>query len=138
MAVDLRSCTSGSPYTTGKPLAGCEAGTIIYVFTPGEVTVCPYLVFAARTPQSQHDPGEFIVGNIFTDPDISARLDTYRFGDRYQMGANPTCRSCSLAANCGKGCPAAVVSAGQRIGAVDADLCPITSQEHRLLPVVPA
>jgi len=126
------------PNTTGKPLAGCEAGTIIYVFTPGEVTVCPYLVFAARTPQSQHDPGEFIVGNIFTDPDISARLDTYRFGDRYQMGANPTCRSCGLAANCGKGCPAAVVSAGQRIGAVDADLCPITSQEHRLLPVVPA
>ena len=51
------------PSTDGQPLAGCEAGTIIYVFTAGEVTVCPYLVFAARTPQSQHDPGEFIVGN---------------------------------------------------------------------------
>jgi hypothetical protein len=58
------------PNPDGKPLAGCEAGMIIYVFTLGEVTVCPYLVFAARTPQSQHDPGEFIVGNIFTDPDI--------------------------------------------------------------------
>src|SRR5260370_41943460 len=45
------------PSTGGQPLAGCEAGTIIYVFTAGEVTVCPYLVFAARTPQSQHDPG---------------------------------------------------------------------------------
>ncbi len=50
------------PGTGSKPLAGCQAGTIIYVFTPGEVTVCPYLVFAARTPQSQHDPAEFIVG----------------------------------------------------------------------------
>ena len=60
------------PNTQGAPLAGCEAGTIIYVFTPGEVTVCPYLVFAARTPQSKHDPGEFIVDSIFTDRDIAA------------------------------------------------------------------
>ena len=36
--------------------------TIIYTFTTGAVTVCPYLVFAARTPQSQHSPEEFIVG----------------------------------------------------------------------------
>jgi MoaA/NifB/PqqE/SkfB family radical SAM enzyme len=44
-----------------KPLSACEAGTIIYVFASGDVTVCPYLVFAARTPQSHHDPAEFIV-----------------------------------------------------------------------------
>ena len=55
------------------------------------------LVFAARTPQSRHDPGEFIVGNVFTDTDIAARLDAYRFYDRHQMGANPTCRSCGVA-----------------------------------------
>jgi len=57
--------------------------------------VCPYLVFAARTPQSQHDPGQFIVGNIFTDPDIAARLDAHRFAEQHEMGANPTCRSCA-------------------------------------------
>jgi radical SAM protein with 4Fe4S-binding SPASM domain len=124
------------PSTDGQPLAGCEAGTIIYVFTAGEVTVCPYLVFAARTPQSRHDPGEFIVGNIFTDPDIAARLDAYRFAERYEMGANPTCRSCGIAGQCGKGCPAAVIAAGQRIGAVDAEVCPVTSGERRLLPVM--
>lgn len=28
--------------TAGKPLAGCEAGRVIYVFAHGEVTVCPY------------------------------------------------------------------------------------------------
>lgn len=61
--------------SVGQPLAGCQAGTIIYVFTSGGVTVCPYLVFAARTPQSIHDPAEFIVGNILTDADIAARLD---------------------------------------------------------------
>jgi radical SAM protein with 4Fe4S-binding SPASM domain len=124
--------------STGQPLAGCQAGTIIYVFTPGEVTVCPYLVFAARTPQSRHDPAEFIVGNIFDDPDIAARLDAYDFGQRYPMGGNPTCGSCGIAGDCGKGCPAAVISAGERVGAVDAEVCPVTSERRRLLPLTPA
>jgi radical SAM protein with 4Fe4S-binding SPASM domain len=119
-----------------KPLAGCEAGTILYVFAPGELTVCPYLVFAARTPQSRHDPSEFIVGNIFTDPDIAARLDGYDFHSRYQVGANPTCRSCSMQRDCGKGCPAAVISAGGRIGDLDADICPVSAGARRSLPVV--
>lgn len=126
------------PNTDGKPLAGCEAGTIIYVFTPGEVTVCPYLVFAARTPISRHDPAEFVVGNIFTDPDVAARLDAYRFHDRYQVGDNPTCGSCALSDGCGKGCPAAVISADGRIGDVDTDQCPVTATERPLLPLVSA
>jgi radical SAM protein with 4Fe4S-binding SPASM domain len=126
------------PAADGKPLAGCHAGTIIYVFTAGAVTVCPYLVFAARTPQSQHDPAEFIVGNIFADADIAARLDAYDFASRYPMGANPTCGSCSMGASCGKGCPAAVISAGDRIGAIDADVCPVTAGGRRLLPLTPA
>jgi len=125
------------PNTDGKPLAGCEAGTIIYVFTPGEVTVCSYLVFAARTPQSRHDPAEFIVGNILDDPDIADRLDAYDTG-RLRMGGNATCRSCGIAGSCGKGCPAAVISAGERIGAVDAELCPVTTAERRLLPLMSA
>ena len=126
------------PNDDGLPLASCEAGNIIYVFTGGAVTVCPYLVFAARTPQSQHDPAEFIVGNILTDPDIGASLDAYSLGDRYQPGGNPTCRSCGLAGQCGKGCPAAVIASGERIGAVDTEVCPVTSGARRLLPVMPA
>ncbi|WP_410657983.1 radical SAM protein [Amycolatopsis sp. lyj-112] len=130
------------PNTEQRPLAGCEAGTIIYVFTPGEVTVCPYLVFAARTPQSQHTDSEFIVGNIFTDPDLAARLDDYRFHDRYQVGTNATCTACSINSACGKGCPAAVIAAGNRIGDVDLEQCPVADTadvpERRLLPLMPA
>jgi radical SAM protein with 4Fe4S-binding SPASM domain len=130
------------PNTRGKALAGCEAGTIIYVFTPGEVTVCPYLVFAARTPASRHADTEFVVGNIFTDPDIPQRLDDYRFHDRYQVGANATCSACAVTSVCGKGCPAAVVAAGGRIGDVDTEQCPVTtdtlSEGRRLLPLMPA
>ena len=124
------------PNAEGKPLAGCEAGTIIYVFTPGEVTVCPYLVFAARTPQSQHEPAEFVVGNVFTDPDIAERLDGYD-STRLHMGANTTCRSCGIADSCGKGCPAAVIAAGERIGALDTEVCPVATGERRLLPLMP-
>jgi radical SAM protein with 4Fe4S-binding SPASM domain len=125
------------PNTDRRPLAGCEAGTIIYVFSGGEVTVCPYLVFAARTPQSRHEPGEFIVGNIFTDADIARRLDNYKFAERYPVGANPTCRSCGIAGQCGKGCPAAVIGAGERIGAVDAEVCPVVLGARPLLPLMP-
>ncbi|MDQ2706835.1 MAG: hypothetical protein M3Z25_04035 [Actinomycetota bacterium] len=105
-------------------------------------TVCPYLVFAARTPASQHADAEFIVGNIFTDADIAQRLDDYRFHDRYQVGANATCGSCSMNSGCGKGCPAAVVAAGGRVGDVDAEQCPVAdgvaTGERRLLPLMPA
>ncbi|MEU5498017.1 radical SAM protein [Streptomyces griseofuscus] len=120
----------------GKPLAGCEAGTIIYVFTKGEVTVCPYLVFAARTRVSQHPDTDFIVGNVWEHDDIAARLDAYRFHERWTVGDNPTCGSCALNKGCGKGCPAAVVASGQRIGAVDSELCPVVPRQTRMLPVV--
>jgi radical SAM protein with 4Fe4S-binding SPASM domain len=130
------------PNTEARPLAGCEAGTIIYVFTPGEVTVCPYLVFAARTPASRHADTEFIVGDIFTDPNLAQRLDDYRFHDRYRMGANATCAGCSMNTGCGKGCPAAVIAAGGRIGDLDAEQCPIAEDaptaRHRPLPLVSA
>ncbi|WP_461037140.1 radical SAM protein [Streptomyces mayteni] len=119
-----------------KPLAGCEAGTIIYVFTKGEVAVCPYLVFAARTRASRHPDSDFIVGNAWEHDDIASRLDGYRFHERFTVGDNATCGSCSMSAECGKGCPAAVVAAGHRIGAVDSEQCPVVPHTARPLPVV--
>ncbi|MDD2731667.1 MAG: radical SAM protein [Candidatus Pacebacteria bacterium] len=107
------------------PLTGCEAGNIIYVFTLGELTVCPYLVFSARTPQSQHKAEEFIVGNIFRDANIAVRLDEYKLLERYRLGGNPTCGGCRLNAECGKGCPAAIISSGKRIEEMDAEVCPV-------------
>lgn len=109
------------------PLAPCEAGNIIYVFVHGEVTVCPYLVFAAKTPQSKHKPEEFIVGNILDDADIAGKLDSYKFHERYRLGNNPTCKTCSIESKCGKGCPAAVISSGQHIEEVDREVCPVVN-----------
>ncbi len=101
------------------PLIPCEAGNIIYVFVHGELAVCPYLVFAAKTPQSLYNPKEFIVGNIFEDADIADKLDAYNFHKRYHLGDNPTCKNCALSSQCGKGCPADIIASGQRIGALD-------------------
>jgi radical SAM protein with 4Fe4S-binding SPASM domain len=107
------------------PLSSCIAGDVIYVFADGKATVCPYLVFAARNPGALHQEGEFIVGNIFDDVDFAERLDAYRFGERYRMGANSTCSGCGLTDSCGKGCPAAVIAAGGRIGDLDVGVCPV-------------
>jgi radical SAM protein with 4Fe4S-binding SPASM domain len=115
------------PNTEHLPLAGCEAGNIVYVFVHGELAICPYLVFAARNPESKHKPEEFIVGNILFDADIAERLDSYTFHERYRVGDNATCRDCSLESSCGKGCPAAVISSGQKIGAVDREVCPVVN-----------
>ncbi|MEW2633319.1 radical SAM protein [Streptomyces sp. NPDC048389] len=125
------------PNTESRPLANCEAGTIIYTFTDGGVAICPYLVFAARTTASQHPDTDFLVGNVWEHDDIAKRLDAYgKFSDRWDLGGNPTCGSCSLSDSCGKGCPAAVVAAGERIGAVDTELCPVVPHQTRVLPVV--
>lgn len=110
-----------------EPLASCIAGEIFYVFVNGHVTVCPYLVFATQNPGSQHRAAEFIVGNLFEDADIAARLDKYRLHERYSLGSNASCASCDVNASCGKGCPAAVIAGGGRIGDLDADVCPVTT-----------
>lgn len=115
------------------PLGGCDAGKLIYVFTDGTTAVCPYLVFAARNPVSRHDPAEFIVGNVLSD-DVAKALDDYRFHERYSVGNNSACRSCSLNTTCGKGCPAAVIADGGFIGSVDS-LCPVPSVTREPLPL---
>ena len=106
------------------PLGSCIAGEILYVFVGGAVAVCPYLVFAARSPLSRYPDSEFIIGNILED-EIAEALDDYRFHERYKVGVNTTCGSCGLSERCGKGCPAAVIASGGSIGDRDVEPCPI-------------
>lgn len=108
------------------PLTACEAGTILYVFASGELTVCPYLVFAARTVGSRHRPEEFVVGNIFEHEDIADRLERYPLQRRVKLRTDTTCKSCAIADHCGGGCPAAVIAAGGEIGERDRGQCPVT------------
>jgi radical SAM protein with 4Fe4S-binding SPASM domain len=108
-----------------RPLSGCEAGRILYIFADGNLTVCPYLVFAARTAKSRHDPAEFLVGNVFSDPDIAERLEAYPLEQRVVKRSDPFCGDCAMANRCGRGCPAAVIAAGGQIGERDQEQCPV-------------
>ena len=108
-----------------QPLTACIAGDLLYVFVDGDVTVCPYLVFATENAGAQHRADEFIVGNLFNDEDIVDRIEDYDFHSRYRVGNNSTCSSCSQEPLCGKGCPAAVIASGGRIGDLDAEVCPV-------------
>jgi radical SAM protein with 4Fe4S-binding SPASM domain len=108
-----------------RPLSACEAGTILYVFAGGEVTVCPYLVFAARTPRSRHKPEEFIVGNVFEHSDVAERIEAYPLTKRVKLRSDPVCEPCAMAGSCGRGCPAAVIAAGGRVGGRDSEQCPV-------------
>jgi radical SAM protein with 4Fe4S-binding SPASM domain len=110
-----------------RPLTRCIAGEVFYVFANGDTAICPYLVFAARNPGSQHRPEEFIVGNLFEDSDFAQRLDDSDFHERYSPGSNDTCTSCSMGSSCGKGCPAAVVANGGRLGELDSEVCPVVA-----------
>ncbi|MHB9010610.1 MAG: radical SAM protein [Ignavibacteriaceae bacterium] len=106
------------------PLAFCEAGNIFYIFTNGDIAICPYLVFAAKNMDSKHKPEEFIVGNIFTDTDINRKLLDFKFQKKYNFGNNIYCNNCEINDICGKGCPAAIISSGNIIEEVDSDICP--------------
>jgi radical SAM protein with 4Fe4S-binding SPASM domain len=105
-----------------KPLSGCDIGKLIYVFADGQLAVCPYIVFAARTPQSKYPDTEFLVGNIFDD-EVGPVLDAYDFHARFTVGSNLKCGTCGINAQCGKGCPAAIISRGGYIGDVDSEQC---------------
>ncbi|WP_163511606.1 radical SAM protein [Fodinicola acaciae] len=114
-----------------KPLAGCDAGKLIYVFADGATAICPYLVFAARTPQSPYADSEFLVGNILNE-EVAHALDQYDLASRLRMGTNATCTACGLNSACGKGCPAALISRGLRIGEVDTEQCPLPNRQPLL------
>ena len=121
---------------SSRPLTSCIAGEVLYVFVDGDITVCPYLAFATENRGAQHQAHEFIVGNLFHDADIVQRIEAYEFHSRYRVGNNDTCSTCSEETRCGKGCPAAVIASGGRIGDLDADVCPVgdrsTSVEIRV------
>lgn len=113
------------PNTDNKPLGKCHAGEIFYIFTNGEVTFCPYMVFAAKDKISQYDYKEFIIGNVFDE--------SFDFNDCDRLAAfqnmfNMYCENCSIN-DCGKGCFASKISQGNKL--MDHDqLCPIMNRKE--------
>lgn len=112
------------PNIDNKPLGKCHAGDVFYIFTNGEVTFCPYMVFAAKDKISQYDYKELIVGNVF---DEKINLNECKKIDTIQNLSKSHCKNCSLI-DCGKGCYASIISQGNRLDDYD-QLCPLINRK---------
>ena len=127
-AVEKADSTSLEPVyirfpPTGRPLSGCAAGDIFYIFANGDVAYCPYLVFAARSQASRYAPESFLAGNVLRDDGVAEKICAFHAEGELHMGENANCQSCEVAAGCGKGCPAAVIATGGQVGDHDSEVC---------------
>lgn len=66
------------PNCDGKVSAPCAAGLIPYIFTNGDIAICPYMVFAADNPDNDYSSSDFIVGNVFEDGSIAEKIRSYQ------------------------------------------------------------
>ncbi len=88
-----------------KKYGDCEGGNIIYIFSNGDVTNCPYVVFACKNSNSRYDYSKYICGNVFKDTINIEQLEKINFNNK----------ACS-------GCLAAIISSGQSEDGVDYDI----------------
>ncbi|ATR93401.1 radical SAM protein [Porphyromonas gingivalis] len=107
------------PNREGKPLPQCVLGDMIYIFTNGDTTLCPYMVFASKNARSPYSSDQFIIGNI-----ISNDLDIDKYVNDSGLNNIVLKTKCSKE-GCYGGCHAAKIMNGNKIDECDWDLCPI-------------
>lgn len=108
-----------------KPLGECVAGQIFYIFSNGDVTICPYMVFAAKNNNSKYTFNKFIIGNIFeSDFNLQDSLNSYILPKDSNDGKCAKCNN----DKCGKGCLAAKIANGLYLYDADEDLCPFSKK----------
>lgn len=102
-------------------ISPCPLGSIPYVFTNGDVAICPYLVFAANDTVSKYKPELFIIGNVYEESfDLEDRIIKYKLPTS-TFAHPPFCNF----DNCSGGCYAAKISKGEKLDACDRELCPM-------------
>lgn len=97
------------PNTEGKELSRCCAGAIPYVFTNGDIAVCPYLVFASENSDNSYARKEFIIGNIFDDINLAKVLEQYKSIHKF----------CQFGEDENLGCAAMKISRGVKLSCED-------------------
>lgn len=86
----------------------CE---IPYIFTNGDVAVCPYLVFACQNEESKYNRKDFLYGNILDKEfNLLKSMHEYKFPEyNFQPSKNSNCEFCN------KGCKAIKIAYGLSI-----------------------
>lgn len=94
----------------------CE---IAYIFTNGDVAVCPYMVFACENEESKYKRKDFLYGNIMNDDfNLLDKMNDYKLPNYIQsVNNNLACK------NCGKGCMAIKIANGLSIYDCDIEMC---------------
>lgn len=121
MDSDLEIVYIRFPNTEKMPLGKCVAGDITYVFTNGDVAICPYMAFSSKDKKSRYDYGDFIIGNIFDKSFCyNDSIKSYSYPD----DVKDVCSGCEFE-GCLKGCFAIKISKGLALNDTDIALCPI-------------
>lgn len=101
-----------------KKLSNCNC-EVTYIFTNGDVAVCPYMVFACGNKESKYKREDFLYGNILDDKfNLLKRMKGYNLPDYVQNVNNY--HSCE---GCGKGCMAIKIAHGLSIYDCDIEMC---------------
>ena len=90
------------PNDRGLPLSGCPLGSFPYIFTNGDVVICPYTSFAAETPDNDYNRNQFLLYNVMTDDStLQESINRYTLPDG---------RGLNLHSLDGRGCCAAKIA----------------------------
>lgn len=110
------------PNSEHRSIGKCPLGLIPYIFCDGDITACPYMVFAADG-SDLYQTSDFIVGNVFNGSDIAEEVKKYvtnhiTFNDE----KNDNCEECS------RGCYAIKISNNQPLCGCDLNMCPLQGE----------
>ena len=100
-------------------LPQCVLGNMFYVFTNGDTTLCPYMVFACKNDDSPYPESEFIMGNI-----IEENININEYIKTHSLNSILLKTDCKDKRECYGGCYAAKIMNGNKIDECDRDLCP--------------
>lgn len=114
------------PNNEKKPLSGCLIGKIYYIFTNGNLALCPYMAFACQDKNSAYAKDEFIVCNVITEKNVLVEEKISNIKETIDNQLEQ-CNKC-LNIECNKGCYAAKIAEGNLLQEVDKELCPIDNK----------
>ena len=106
------------PNSEHMPMGECPLGTVPYVFCNGDITACPYMVFAAAS-SDLYKESEFILGNIFEGADIATEVGDYVI--KHKTNEDKVDKQCK---QCSRGCYAIKISNNQALSDCDLGMCP--------------
>ena len=107
------------PNSEHRPIGECPLGAIPYIFCNGDITACPYMVFAADGSKLYQE-SDFIVGNVFEGADIAKEVNYYVMNRT--TNSDKKKKDCD---ECSRGCYAIKISNNQSLSDCDLDMCPI-------------